>query len=333
VQCFFDDIGDALGGAVDAVSNAVSDVFSGGGGEAPAPDVSNQSRPQPAPTPTPTPAPTPAQAPKQPAKVRYDQHPDAVHREHDRDPEKPADSYDLDSTEEDLQARRDDYRAHLHDEDVQDENFVENKAGDVTRADVWRALREIGGAYEKDFLRLLVGHSYGEQGGKDVVHNNYMGFELWGFTRPKNDKRKFTRALRSEFITPAQYHANPDFFWNWPQGGVGTVKQQLAAGSQKIGVRYPGPRAVYPTLGDATKAFLNGILWRVNACRDSSNDDYKELAKNVLAGDIDAYVRLVTLTDKDIKILAYNNNAGYGAYIRPHLEKAKNDPKLSDDAP
>jgi hypothetical protein len=325
VQCFFDDILDAASNAVSDAVNAVSSAFSGGGGESPAPEVANQAAPQPAPTPAPAPKPSgaPDAGPKAPTKPRYDQHDEYQHYNH-RHPEQ--NGYD----ELSLQARREAHREQLRREDEQDENYVDAKESEVTRLDVYRSLARAGSDTDA-FRRLMVGHSFSEQGGKNVVHHNYAGIELWGFTRPKSDKRKYTRALRSDIIKPAQYYANPDFFWDWEKGGHGTIKQQLDKGSQSIYCLFPGPRAVFADVDDATKFFRGTIMSRVNKCLGSENTEYQTMARSAIAGDVESYVRLVTLTDKDLKILPYNGNAEYPGLIRPHLQKALVDPKLTDE--
>ncbi|MBZ0236970.1 MAG: hypothetical protein K8M05_31870, partial [Deltaproteobacteria bacterium] len=301
-----------------------------------------------------------------PARPRHDQHADAERREHPRDRDTPADHHAYDHTEEyehrrhrrggedddgngnetpnpddrpdhdevpadDLQARRVAYREQLRAQDAEDPSYVEANQGTVTRQDVYHALSRLGPSYPRDFKALMVGHSFGEQGGRNVVHYNYMGVELWRFTRPANDKRKFTRALRSDIITPAEYRANPDYFWDWKDSGKGTIQQQLAKGATRIYCLYPGPRAVFSSVDDASRSFWHTIVgWRLNACRSSANPAHQAIAQGALAGDVEAYIQLVELNDATIKVRPYNGNKEYPSIVRPHLRHALADASLND---
>ena len=178
---------------------------------------------------------------------------------------------------------------------------------------------------------MMTGHSFGEQNGKNVGNFNYMGMEPYLFDPPTDPKKLWTRANRSGQITLAQFEANPDLFIDWPGGGFGTISEQIKKGKKTdIFCMWPGPRIVYSSLEEASRSFHGGIIgWRLHSLQKSDNAEHKQIADGVMAGDVEAYIKMVTLTDKSIGVQAYNGNAVYPGLIRPHLNAALADAKLN----
>lgn len=176
---------------------------------------------------------------------------------------------------------------------------------------------------------MMTGHSFGEQPGKGIVGWNYFGQELGSrFARPA-DSVNWTRAYRSATISKAEYEAEPDMFIDWQ--GHPPIEKQIADGAKEIYCLAWAPRPFFLSLDSATNAFVYGIVdWRLKALQGSDNPEHKALASRVEAGDVDAYIEMVEMKDPHLKMRPYNGLPEYPGILKPHLQRAIADDKLSD---
>jgi hypothetical protein len=244
-------------------------------------------------------------------------------------------------------ARQAALRAELAKEDREYPNFRESKESTVSRVDVFNAISKKLRDSEKlpgasHALRvLMVGHSFGEQAGLHVLNFNYMGIELYRFERPTASNVLWTRGFRSDNqVTRAEFNANPDFFYDEvPASADGTskgplpkapkpIEQQLASNAPLLFVFYPGPRAFYSSLPEATAAFIFEIQTRLDGFAASANLADQQVAAKARAGEVEAYIDLVHRDIPGKPNSAYNRSVEYPATIRPQLLAALADPAL-----
>jgi hypothetical protein len=199
---------------------------------------------------------------------------------------------------------------------------------------------------------MMLGQVRGEPS-RRKPNRNFLGFELGSggeVNRPSDQSGViWTRAKRSDLITVAKYHEDPDKYYDNPWYGP-TIQEQLDHPEKRQGgmlnVLWYSPRQAYDSWDEPTKAFHAKVLGHYKKLMASPYPEHKALAALAFT-DPDAYVDTLELNskfdirapnapdtpappnDKAISKMSYNGSGSYKKTIIASLRSKLADDKLS----
>jgi hypothetical protein len=193
----------------------------------------------------------------------------------------------------------------------------------VTKQQLLDAITNVAPGMSQDFRIMLVGHSWVEQRGQNVINNNFAGME--------GHSNSFVTARTSAIISKAQYDANPKAYSDFGPGkqlngkDASTIKVQLDRGETTLAVMTRTQRPAYASLDSAATAFIHNIEAKFQKLQASDDPDHKVLAQQALAGDEEAYAKVVTLSASKLGILPYNPSKDYPGRVIKEIRAARSD--------
>ncbi len=212
----------------------------------------------------------------------------------------------------------------------------------IDRKQIHDSISKVAPNLPESFKLMLVGQAYAEQGSSKSFAYNYMGMEGGASTGA------WVNAKTSGTKTPAEVRADRSKYSDWTGGELegrdaSSVDAQLAAGYDKIGVMYHGPRPGYRSMDEASAHFVHAIEGRIHTLMNSTDPAHVKLAQDALNGDAAAYAKIVAsdftvkdASNKTTKIGAYNpdkpnpktGKGGFAQRIEDQIGEARADPAL-----
>ena len=196
----------------------------------------------------------------------------------------------------------------------------------ITPEELEKALVEVAPSMSSALRMMMLGHAWGEQGGKNIINNNFAGME--------GASAAYVVTWTSTVLSRSEVEGHPEKYKDWaakgPPGCVTwqgrdahTIAVQLERGEPQIACMVKKKRPAYASLAAAASAFVKNIESKLHKLQASSDPEHQELVAQAMSGDDDAYARIVTLSAPKLGIYPYNPGKEYPGLVKRHIAEAR----------